>query len=177
MLRCKYVRIFNLRESSGNRKWAIPWPSCWQRLRVCSAGTMRMKRFWWVRVTWERNSRPRALLALWTTGRAAFDNDPRTVGECVHGNPVLSLECLIPLAGQRTSTWELLPRRRKPRRRWRKKMAKAGIQAIWNFAPVKLNLPESVIVQNEDLYSSWASLSCKLARRLRVQLEKNAGLN
>jgi redox-sensing transcriptional repressor len=56
-------------------------------------------------------------------------------------------------------------------------MVKAGIQAIWNFAPVKLNLPEHIIVRNEDLYSSWASLSCKLARRLRVPLEENASLN
>jgi redox-sensing transcriptional repressor len=31
---------------------------------------------------------------------AAFDNAPRKVGECVRGKPVLSLECLIPLAGQ-----------------------------------------------------------------------------
>ena len=56
-------------------------------------------------------------------------------------------------------------------------MVKAGIQAIWNFAPVKLNVPEYMIVHNEDLYSSLASLSCKLAKRFRAPLQENLRLN
>jgi redox-sensing transcriptional repressor len=51
-------------------------------------------------------------------------------------------------------------------------MVKGGIQAIWNFAPVKLKVPEGVIVHNEDLYSTLASLSWKLARRLRAPMQE-----
>jgi redox-sensing transcriptional repressor len=49
---------------------------------------------------------------------------------------------------------------------------KGGIQAIWNFAPVRLRVPEHIIVHNEDLYSTLATLSWKLARRFRVSLEE-----
>jgi redox-sensing transcriptional repressor len=52
-------------------------------------------------------------------------------------------------------------------------MVKAGIQAIWNFAPVKLNVPAHIIVHNEDLYSTLASLSWKLARRFQVPIQEN----
>lgn len=39
----------------------------------------------------------------------------------------------------------------------------AGIRAIWNFTPVKLNLPAPVIVERVDLAASLAVLSSKLA--------------
>ena len=51
-------------------------------------------------------------------------------------------------------------------------MVKGGIQAIWNFAPVKLKVPAHIIVHNEDLYNSLASLSWKLARRFRVPIQE-----
>jgi redox-sensing transcriptional repressor len=51
-------------------------------------------------------------------------------------------------------------------------MVKAGILAIWNFAPVRLKVPDHIFVHNEDLYSSLASLSWKLAKRLRVPIQE-----
>ena len=44
-------------------------------------------------------------------------------------------------------------------------MVEGGIRAIWNFAPVHVRVPERVVLQNEDLCHSLASLSLKLARR------------
>lgn len=41
-------------------------------------------------------------------------------------------------------------------------MVKSGIRAIWNFAPCKLNAPESVLIQNENLALSLAHLNKKL---------------
>ncbi len=41
----------------------------------------------------------------------------------------------------------------------------AGIKAIWNFAPVTLNVPDDVIVKNEDLSASLMILSKKLHER------------
>ena len=38
-------------------------------------------------------------------------------------------------------------------------LVEAGIRAIWNFALVKLSVPEHVLVQNEDLACSLAMLS------------------
>lgn len=42
------------------------------------------------------------------------------------------------------------------------KMISNGITAIWNFAQVRLNVPENIIVQNENLANSLAMLSAKL---------------
>ena len=40
----------------------------------------------------------------------------------------------------------------------------AGIQAIWNFAPTRLDLPDGIILKNENMASSLAVLSSMLAR-------------
>ena len=44
-----------------------------------------------------------------------------------------------------------------------------GIKAIWNFAPVHLKTPEDVVVQNEDLAASLASLRIQLINQTLVQ--------
>jgi redox-sensing transcriptional repressor len=102
---------------------------------------------------------------------AAFDNDPVKVGQCVHGKPVLPLESLADLARKMNVHMGIITTPSETAQAVADEMVRAEIQAIWNFAPVKLNVPEHIIVRNEDLYSSWASLSCKLARRLRVPIE------
>ena len=42
------------------------------------------------------------------------------------------------------------------------KMVEAGVEAIWNFAPIKLVLPKDIIVSNMDLAASLAVLSHQL---------------
>ncbi|NLO91473.1 MAG: redox-sensing transcriptional repressor Rex [Elusimicrobia bacterium] len=44
----------------------------------------------------------------------------------------------------------------------------AGVKAVWNFAPVQLNVPEGIIVQNENLAASLAVLSKKLNLSLKA---------
>ena len=41
-------------------------------------------------------------------------------------------------------------------------LIKAGIRAIWNFAPKDLKVPEDVVLQRTDLGTSFAVLSAKL---------------
>ena len=43
-------------------------------------------------------------------------------------------------------------------------MVKAGITAIWNFAPCKLQVPSDVLLQNENLALSLAHLRNQLSR-------------
>ena len=47
-------------------------------------------------------------------------------------------------------------------------LVEGGVRAIWNFAPVRLRVPEHIIVHNEDLYCSLASLSQKLGQALEA---------
>ncbi len=43
-------------------------------------------------------------------------------------------------------------------------MVKSGITAIWNFAPCKLNVPDGVLLQNENLALSLAHLNNQLCK-------------
>ena len=44
------------------------------------------------------------------------------------------------------------------------KMVRAGIKAIWNFAPAPLRIPKDIILKTEDLAASLAMLAGKLYR-------------
>lgn len=47
------------------------------------------------------------------------------------------------------------------------RLVACGIQAIWNFAPVHLNVPDHILVQNENLASSLTELRMHLRCCLR----------
>lgn len=44
-------------------------------------------------------------------------------------------------------------------------LVSGGIQAIWNFAPTTINLPDNILVKNENLAASLAALTTELRRR------------
>jgi len=46
------------------------------------------------------------------------------------------------------------------------RMIEGGILAIWNFAPVSLNVPEHILVHNENMASSLAVLSKHLKKKI-----------
>jgi redox-sensing transcriptional repressor len=103
---------------------------------------------------------------------AAFDTDPAKVGQWVHEKAVLSLDKLADLAPRMSIHLGIITTPAEVAQAVADEMVKGGIQAIWNFAPVKLKVPEHIIVHNEDLYNSLASLSWKLARRFRVPIQQ-----
>jgi len=103
---------------------------------------------------------------------AAFDTDPSKTGQWIHQKAVLPLEKLADLAPRMSILLGIITAPAEAAQAVADEMVKGGIQAIWNFAPVKLRVPEHIIVHNEDLYSTPASLSWKLARRLRVPIQE-----
>jgi redox-sensing transcriptional repressor len=98
-----------------------------------------------------------------------FDNDPQKINQFVGELVVLPLDyigrvvrrfkveigtiCVPEAAAQETA--DLLVRN--------------GIKAIWNFAPVKLEVPEDIIVVDEDISQSLLTIKHLLERK---QLEK-----
>jgi len=108
---------------------------------------------------------------------AAFDTDPNKIGQWIHGKAVFPLEKLADLARRMNIHLGVITTPAEAAQSVADEMVKAGIQAIWNFAPVRLNVPDHMIVRNEDLYSSLASLSCKLAERFRTLKQATSGLN
>jgi len=106
---------------------------------------------------------------------AAFDTDEDKIGQRIHGKAVLPLEELSVLGPRMSIHLGIITTPAEVAQTVADEMVKAGILAIWNFAPVKLNVPETIFVHNEDLYSSLASLSWKLSRRFGVPVQKDGG--
>ncbi|HVJ08342.1 MAG TPA: redox-sensing transcriptional repressor Rex [Acidisarcina sp.] len=104
---------------------------------------------------------------------AAFDTDPEKIGQRIHEKKVLPLKKLGELAQRKSIHLGIITAPATAAQAVADVMVNAGIQAIWNFAPVKLKVPEHIFVHNEDLYSSLASLSWKLSRRFRNPIQGN----
>ena len=46
-----------------------------------------------------------------------------------------------------------------------------GVKAIWNFAPVHLDVPDGILVQNENMATSLAVLSVHLQAQIKEEKE------
>jgi len=95
---------------------------------------------------------------------AAFDTDPEKIGRAIDGKEVYLLDSLpgrVRRMGVHLGVITTPPR---AAQRVADLMVEGGVRAIWNFAPVHLRVPPSVVVQNEDLGHALASLSLRLAQ-------------
>ena len=97
----------------------------------------------------------------------AFDTDPEKIGSRIKGKQVLPLEKLATLAGRMHVWMGIITVPAAQAQAVADLMVAGGIRAIWNFAPIRLRVPEHVIVHNEDLYCSLAGLSQKLSESLK----------
>jgi len=89
---------------------------------------------------------------------AAFDQDPSKIGQSIHGVPIFSLETLPIQVKNLDAHIAILTVPSAHAQEVADKLVAAGITAIWNFTNVKLKVPDSVIVQKEDLTSGYAML-------------------
>lgn len=99
--------------------------------------------------------------------RAAFDIDPRRVGREINGipiHPMEDLEARLPSLAARMAILTVSP---EAAQEVAQRLARAGIEGIWNFTGATLNLPEGVIVQDQDIAIGLAVLSSRLSARGR----------
>jgi redox-sensing transcriptional repressor len=96
---------------------------------------------------------------------AAFDTDPRKIGATIADKRVYLLDSLPGRTRWLKVSLGVITTPPQVAQRVANLMVQGGIRAIWNFAPVHLHVAEPVVVQNEDLGHSLASLSLRLARR------------
>ncbi|MHB8799021.1 MAG: redox-sensing transcriptional repressor Rex [Thermoanaerobaculia bacterium] len=94
---------------------------------------------------------------------AAFDASPRRAGKKIQGVSVLPVQKFPDLARRMHIAIGILTVPAEDAQEVAEMMVASGIQAIWNFAPIVLDLPETVIVENVALDSSLGVLSHKLA--------------
>ena len=102
---------------------------------------------------------------------AAFDTDPSKVGTRLYDKAVLAPDKLPDLAQRMGIHLGIITTPAEAAQKVADQLVEAGILAIWNFTPCRLRVPNNIFVHNEDLYSSLASLSWKLARRFHVSTD------
>ena len=101
---------------------------------------------------------------------AAFDQDPAKAGTKVGDIPILPMEKLASLTGRMHIGIGILTVPAEAAQATADLMVQAGIRAIWNFAPVRLDLPADVAVENLELFTSLSLLLRKYAERPELAL-------
>jgi redox-sensing transcriptional repressor len=92
----------------------------------------------------------------------AFDRDPAKIGKWIQGRkvqPITQLAAFVRRGGIRLG---VLTVPAADAQETADLMVRAGIRGIWNFSPARLELPDGVVAQKEDLAEGLAVLSHKL---------------
>lgn len=93
---------------------------------------------------------------------AAFDADESLVGREIGGRPILSIKRMTSLCRRMKVHIGIITVPALHAQEVCDKLVEGGIQAIWNFAPVHLKVPDGVIVKNEIIAVSLGELSRQL---------------
>jgi redox-sensing transcriptional repressor len=93
---------------------------------------------------------------------AAFDTDPQKVGAQVHGVAVRAMDDLEAAIKEIQAEIAVLTVPSAFAQSTAEVLVRAGITSIWNFTNTKLKVPDSIVVQREDLSSGYAMLSVQM---------------
>jgi redox-sensing transcriptional repressor len=96
---------------------------------------------------------------------AAFDVNGAVVGTEIAGKPVLPISKFPSLCRRMHVKFGVICVPADAAQGVANVMVSSGIEAIWNFAPVTLEVPRSVIVHNENLTASLSVLLNKFKNR------------
>ena len=95
---------------------------------------------------------------------AAFDVREELIGTEINGIPVLADSALEDFCRDNGIRMGIITAPKEAAQKIADAMVRGGVQAIWNFALLKLTVPEGILVQNENLASSLAMLSRHISR-------------
>ncbi len=97
---------------------------------------------------------------------AAFDAKP-TVDRTDDGKPILHIDKLESFCKANNVLMGIITVPAQFAQQVCDKLIGCGIKAIWNFAPVHLDVPEHILVQNENMATSLAVLSMHLQAQIK----------
>jgi len=93
----------------------------------------------------------------------AFDERADVVGETFNNITILDLDQFKKLVQRMHIKIGIITVPQERAQEVANLMIDSGIAAIWNFAPIRLEVPDHIIVESADLYSSLAVLSHRLS--------------
>ena len=98
---------------------------------------------------------------------AAFDNNPDLQGSSIHGCPVYGMDMLPIVCQQNSIPIGIITTPAQYAQDVCDQLVAAGCKAIWNFAPTHLDVPDNILVQNENMATSLAVLSVHLQAQIK----------
>ena len=98
---------------------------------------------------------------------AAFDANPQLVGQAEGAKPILPLSELETMCSKQKIYIGIITVPAAHAQEVCNLLISNGIKAIWNFAPVHLDVPQGILVQNENMATSLAVLSKHLSAQLK----------
>lgn len=99
---------------------------------------------------------------------AIFDNDHKKIGKTIEGIKVYSPKSILLIVKKLNIDIAIIAVPANAASRIVDKLIRAGIRAILNFAPVKLNVPRQVKMRNVDLSTEFINLTYFLSSALQT---------
>lgn len=97
---------------------------------------------------------------------ALFDQNPAIVGQLINGVDVLSVADLETTVASRNIQIGVIAVPAGEAQAVADRLVAAGVHGIWNFAPVRIRVPDNVEIVSEDLSVGLSTLSYHLRRQL-----------
>lgn len=98
---------------------------------------------------------------------AVFDVDPAKIGQAIGGVEIFSLDRLEEVAREKNIHIGVITVPALHAQEVADRLVAAGVRGIWNFAPIKLNVPDHIRLVSEDLSVGLSSISYYLSRQGR----------
>lgn len=102
---------------------------------------------------------------------AAFDSDDALVGTSKSGKPIMHMSRLEEFCRKHKIRIGIITVPGDYAQSVCDTLIESGIQAVWNFAPKHLDVPDGILVQSENMAASLAVLSKHLSDRLEKEKE------
>lgn len=99
---------------------------------------------------------------------AAFDEKP-LLDQTDDGKPIYGIDKLESFCRNNKILMAIITVPAKYAQKVCEQLISCGIKAIWNFAPVHLDVPDNILVQNENMATSLAVLSMHLQAHMKDQ--------
>jgi len=95
---------------------------------------------------------------------AVFDVDPAKIGQVINGVEIDSVDMLEQIVKDRDIHIGIITVPAQYAQSLADRIVAAGIKGIWNFAPVRLTVPDNIHLVSEDLSVGLASISYYLSK-------------
>ena len=100
---------------------------------------------------------------------AAFDANDAIIGTSKSGKPIMHMSRLEEFCRRNKVQIGIITVPAEDAQNVCDRLIECGIRAIWNFAPKHLDVPEDILVQNENMAASLALLSKHLSYKIHSE--------